>query len=149
MKQHTRKNYYAMFRVAKQQTGMDDDSYRALLARCGAQEKGGKVSATTMTMRQLEHALQEFKRCGFKPKAAVKKTAGKAQNLDALINTLWQTLYDNGATRTPSQAALWTWLRNSKITRADRREWMTDAERMNAVERLKNWAGRYADKGAA
>jgi len=58
--------YYRLLSIAKKQLDMDEDSYRSLLARCGAKESNGKVSATSMTIPQLEQAVNEMKRMGFR-----------------------------------------------------------------------------------
>ncbi|BAK76470.1 protein of unknown function [Pseudogulbenkiania sp. NH8B] len=57
--------------VARQQIGMAEEDYRAMLARVGE----GKTSSTTLTLPQLDRALAEMKRLGFVPKPPQK--AGK------------------------------------------------------------------------
>ncbi len=65
----------AKIHIAKAQLGLDDDTYRALLARIA-----GVRSAKDLNRRQIGAVLAEFERLGFKPKAAKKagRTAPKA-----------------------------------------------------------------------
>lgn len=61
----------AKIHIAKAQLGLDDDTYRALLARVA-----GVRSAKDLTKRQVGAVLREFERLGFKPAPA--KKAGRA-----------------------------------------------------------------------
>lgn len=61
----------AKIHIAKSQLGMDDETYRALLARVA-----GVRSAKDLSPRQIGAVLAEFERLGFKPKPA--KKAGRA-----------------------------------------------------------------------
>lgn len=62
----------AKIHIAKAQLGLDDDTYRALLARVA-----GVRSAKDLNKRQVGAVLAEFERLGFQPKPA-KKAARKA-----------------------------------------------------------------------
>ena len=59
-----KKAQLAKVHIAKQQLGMDDDSYRALLARVA-----GVKSAKDLNPRQMGAVLAELERLGFKPKS--------------------------------------------------------------------------------
>lgn len=62
----------AKIHLAKKQLGLDDDTYRAILARvCGVK------SAADLNARQMPLVLQEFQRLGWKP---VKTNQGKRPN---------------------------------------------------------------------
>lgn len=67
-----RKTLTAKIHIAKQQLGMDEESYRALLLRHGGN------SCTQLSVAQLEQVITELKQKGFKPKHA--KTQGKPKN---------------------------------------------------------------------
>lgn len=68
--------------IAKQQLGMDDTTYRAVLARvCGVH------SAKELNDRQASMLLGEFKRLGWQPKPA-KKTQGKPKNFSVMPNQI-------------------------------------------------------------
>lgn len=59
-----KKAQLAKVHIAKQQLGMDDDSYRALLTRVA-----GVKSAKDLNPRQMGAVLAELERLGFKPKS--------------------------------------------------------------------------------
>ncbi|MEQ4538045.1 MAG: regulatory protein GemA [Billgrantia sp.] len=63
----------AQIHIAKQQLGLDDEAYRALLARAA-----GVSSAKDLTDRGVSLVLNEFKRLGWQPKAP--KRAGRKPN---------------------------------------------------------------------
>lgn len=64
--------------IAQQQLGMDDDSYRALLARVA-----GVRSAKELNSKQAGNVLREFERLGFKPKPSA-RAKGKPHNFNKL-----------------------------------------------------------------
>jgi phage gp16-like protein len=66
----------AKIHVAKAQLGLDDDTYRALLARIA-----GVRSAKELNKRQIGAVLAEFERLGFKPRPA--KKAGRKAPISA------------------------------------------------------------------
>lgn len=65
--------------VAKQQLGLEDETYRALLARVS-----GVRSAKELTDKQASMVLKEFERLGFKPLPS--KSKGKPHNFNSLPN---------------------------------------------------------------
>jgi phage gp16-like protein len=60
--------------IARQQLGMDDESYRSLLGRVA-----GVRSAKDLTGKQAAAVLREFERLGWKPKPS-QKAAGRPHN---------------------------------------------------------------------
>ncbi|MCA8060687.1 regulatory protein GemA [Burkholderia cepacia] len=63
----------SLLHVAKHQLDMDDDAYRALLAR-----SAGVRTAKDLDERGFVAALRELERCGFqRPAVPVKSTAGR------------------------------------------------------------------------
>ena len=64
--------------IAKQQLGMDDDIYRALLGRVA-----GVRSAKELSSKQAANVLREFERLGFKPRPSG-KAKGKPHNFNRL-----------------------------------------------------------------
>ncbi|SDK31188.1 gp16 family protein [Billgrantia gudaonensis] len=62
----------AQIHIAKQQLGLSDEDYRAILARTA-----GVSSAKQLTNRNVGNVLAEFKRLGWEPKPA-KKAGRKA-----------------------------------------------------------------------
>ncbi|WP_046079660.1 gp16 family protein [Halomonas sp. HG01] len=67
------KNKLAQIHIARQQLGLSDDEYRAILARTV-----GVSSAKELTDSNVGRVLHEFKRLGWKPKAP--KRAGRQPN---------------------------------------------------------------------
>lgn len=66
------KGKLAQIHIAKQQLGLSDDEYRAILARTA-----GVSSSKQLTNRNVGNVLAEFRRLGFVPKPA-KKAGRKA-----------------------------------------------------------------------
>ncbi|UXF57468.1 regulatory protein [Chromohalobacter phage YPCBV-1] len=67
------KGKLAQIHIAKSQLGLDDEAYRAILARAA-----GVNSSKDLTDRGVSLVLNEFKRLGWKPKAP--KRAGRVPN---------------------------------------------------------------------
>ncbi|TBV12774.1 gp16 family protein [Stutzerimonas kirkiae] len=65
----------AKIHIAKAQLGLDDETYRALLARVA-----GVHSAKELTPRQVGAVLAEFQRLGFEPKPATKRAGRNKPN---------------------------------------------------------------------
>lgn len=62
----------AKIHIAKTQLGLDDDTYRAILARVA-----GVRSAKDLSPRQIGAVIAEFERLGWVPKVAQKTTRAK------------------------------------------------------------------------
>lgn len=137
-----RTRLYALLAVGKKTLAMDEDTYRALLRAHGAQLKGDKPSATTMTVPQLETALDAMKRAGFKPArtSQVARIADWRKPRIAKLNALWCALADAGIVRDRSEAALTKFC--ARFTRTARLEWAGSAGLNQAIEALKDWARR-------
>lgn len=84
--QYKRKGLIAKIKIAQSQLAMEDDVYRAMLARVS----GGKTSCTQMSLPELQAVAEEMKRMGFKQTAP--KGKGVRPHLtpdrDALLNKL-------------------------------------------------------------
>lgn len=138
-----RRALYAQLAVARKRLELDDDAYRALLARHGARPKAGgdEPSATTMTMQQILDALGELTaKTGGRRRSALAQATGWRRRRLALITRLWCALAERGAVRDPSEAALGHWAR--RHTRADALEWANTEALNTCVEALKSWAVR-------
>lgn len=73
-----RNNGLAQIHIAKQQLGMDDDTYRAVLW----------AVARVKSAKDLDHAgraavLDHFRKCGWKPKPPKKPFPGRPRNIDS------------------------------------------------------------------
>ena len=97
--------YYKTLQVAKRELGMSDDEYRSVLYANGAKMDGDKFSAKTMSLSQLEAALEQMKQAGFKMRAT------KESWRKPLINkckALWFALFEAGVMRQPYSEAVLT-----------------------------------------
>lgn len=72
-----RNTQLAKIHIARQQLGMDDESYRAMLQRVA-----GVRSAAALNPSQAAAVLAELQRMGFAPKPTP-KSQGKPHNMDA------------------------------------------------------------------
>lgn len=74
------KSLITKIQVARSQTGIDDDSYRAMLMRIS---NGKTSSAKGLTIGQAEQVIEEFKAKGWKPRPS-KRAKGKPHNFALL-----------------------------------------------------------------
>lgn len=83
----------AKIHIAKAQLGMDDETYRAVLARVA-----GVRSAKDLNKRQIGHVLAEFVRLGFKPKPSTKgrKSPTPAPDREPLVGKIEALLAEAG-----------------------------------------------------
>ncbi|VUX47876.1 putative Mu-like prophage protein gp16 [Candidatus Defluviicoccus seviourii] len=126
--------------VRRRQLGLDEETYREVLERAT-----GKRSAAEMTEWERRQALDELTRLGApRPKPAVPASlmsrplrSGQAAKAIAL----WRALYNFGALRDGSEAALDRWVRSSNFRVSALR--FADAPALNQViEGLKAWLER-------
>lgn len=144
-----RQRMYTLLGVAHRElkaslAGWCDESYRTVLHQYGATEAGGKISATTLNMQQLEQVLEHFKKLGFKPKAA--RSKGRAQDdwrapRIAKLNAMWCKLADAGHVRDRSEAAMRAWCGN-EVAGMTQLEWSTGDQLNRAIEMLKRFCTR-------
>jgi len=89
--------HFAIIRVAKQQVGMSDDDYRALLSRHTGQETAKALNPDT-----FKRLMAHFEALGFRSTAAKKdaaKRGGKASEAQMQkINKLWAEFTDGTGT---------------------------------------------------
>lgn len=139
----SRNRLYKLLRVGKTELRMDEDAYRALLARHGAKEKDGRASATTMPEHGLLSAVAEMKAKGFRPKPGRGSAANAARSkrgLIAKITALWCTLADAGVVRDRGEVAMVRWC--ARHTSVANLQWAAPADLVKCIESLKRWAQR-------
>lgn len=113
----------AKIHIAKQQLGLDDETYRALLARVA-----GVRSAKELNKRQTSAVLAEFERLGFQPKPAKKqgrKAPSPAQSRKAVMSKVEALLaeakrpweYADGMARHMFKIEKVEWLNDSQLHR--------------------------------
>ncbi|WP_022655584.1 gp16 family protein [uncultured Desulfovibrio sp.] len=123
--------------VAKNQLGMDDDTYRAFLL-----DMTGKDSCAKMTPKEHWRILEELKRRGFRKIPAHKGKLLVNDPQARKIRALWLTMADCGIVRNRSEKALNGFVR--KMTGCT----LTDAtvkQCQAVIEILKNWLDRCDD----
>lgn len=138
--------------VAKKQLGLDDDTYRAKLARIT-----GKSSAKDMTEAEREKVLQVFRNEGFKPAPAAHRPDGRRKltgKYAKKMQALWIAGWNLGVVRNKDDDALRAFIvgRATPIEAAEWLHYADDAER--CIEPLKimlardggvSWKGRMPD----
>ncbi|HEC12290.1 MAG TPA: regulatory protein GemA [Acidiferrobacteraceae bacterium] len=137
---------YTLLAVGKKDLGWDEDTYRDFLADHGASLKGDKYSATTMSVSQLEVALHDMKKLGFKPRRKNKPVhiSDWRKPRIAMLNGIWITMADAGVVHDRSEAALTKFC--FKFTQVANLSWASSIGLNQAIEALKSWAHREGVK---
>lgn len=124
---------------------LDEDSYRATLARIA-----GKSSSAELDVSELTKVLDYFKGIGFKvrsKKAPPLETPSRALALDAesrKVRALWLFLHELGVVKNPSEEALAGYVK--RLTGVDALQWTDAAQAERLIESLKKWAMRFLPK---
>jgi len=140
-----RQRCYTLLAIAKKQLCLDEETYRAFPAKHGARMKGGRISATTMSIGQLMQAVEAMKKHGFKP--TCRASTGSAAyeqtwraRMEGKIARLWFLGYEHGVIRDSSKAAMERWC--CKAGGLVTMRWF-EAEHYNrCIEGLKSWLAR-------
>lgn len=125
-----------LIHVAKRDLGLDDDTYRALLA----EECNGKASAAYLTLKELETVLARLKRGGFKVRSTRGDRAQAPDPQSSKIRALWLDLAAMGAVKNPSEAALGAFIK--RMTGVDALQWLSAKQSSAVIEQLKKWQSR-------
>lgn len=137
-----RRRLYTLLQVGRQQLGLDEDTYRAILDAHGARAIEGRPSAKTMSVTQLEQVLEHLKGRGFRPRRRRAREDDWRQPRIAKIVRLWSLLRDAGVLRDPGPRAMYRFCaRHTGVARLD---WATSAQLNELVEALKSWCDREA-----
>lgn len=94
-------NTTAIINIARQQLGMEEDAYRALLVRVT-----GESSLRRMSMRQHIAVLDELKRLGFRVKAGGKTLPPSTKPYIRMIHAVWKSCHRAGVIENGSREAL-------------------------------------------
>jgi len=146
-----RNQIYAALAVTKKKACMDDDTYRLLLAKHGATEVNGKISAKTLTDEQLYAVLDDLKgdppvpgkwQSDFRKRIIVRTEESTTDKTKVLI-AIWTDLFNAGALTECQtfQYAIWKgidmWVENhfgvSKI------DWLTEEQLDKAIHASREW----------
>lgn len=148
--------------VAKRELRLDDESYRTILRTASG---GRTASSADMKVQELERAMDQFRRSGFKTRAtksathrpgshsgAAAGTPGQSpttqgRHLDTRdearkVRALWLFLHALGAVRDPSERALAAYCK--RIAKVDDLHWASGGAMETLIETLKKWAMRDA-----
>jgi phage gp16-like protein len=137
-----RNRYYKLLQVGKKQLDMDEHSYRALLADNGATEKGGRISASTLSDGDLVKAVIAMERLGFKPtrRSNVARMSNWRTPRIKKITALWCTLADAGVVENRSEEAMEAFCVGLMVS--DRLRWASSQDLNKCIEALKSWGRR-------
>ena len=140
-----RRALYAKIEIGKKELGLDDGTYRDLLA----QRYGGKRSRKSLGNAQLVDLVEHFKTLGFRPKKTAPARAGKRPLADGpeirKMRALWLSLYHLGVVTDPSEEALAGFARRvtgGKETGIAALAWVKGKAAFEVIEALKAWAAR-------
>ena len=127
----------AKIHIAKKELGLTDEAYRDILR---VQFK--RESAAKLTPGQAGMLLGHFRSLGWKPKSqmALPGVQPPADGKSKKIQALWITLHKAGVIRDGSDKAMLSFVK--RITRTDRLQWATDAQKSMVIEALKAMARR-------
>lgn len=139
-----RNRLYTLINLGRQQLGWDDALYRSVLATFGATEKGGKISATTMSVAQLEQVLTHLRKHGFKARSSKSNVVDWRVPRIRKIQALWLALADAGAIDNPQESAMLRWCES--VAGCKRLQWATTQQLNQCIEGLKSWATRAGVK---
>jgi Mu-like prophage protein gp16 len=124
--------------VARRELGMDEDSYRQMLANMP--ETRGKTSTADLTEGQLEAVVKTLKSKGFKVKPKPKSRRLADDRQSRLIRSLWLQLHEAGAVRDASESALASYIH--KRTGVEAMQWVASDQASMIIETLKKWLKR-------
>jgi len=134
-----RLRHIKLIHVARRELGMDDDTYRLMLA--GMTGLDGATSSADLSLANLVKVLEQLKLRGFKVRPSKAKKRPLADGVQAKkIRSLWLSLYDQGAVRDPSEEALAKFV--SSMTKVSALQWLTTAQASRVIENLKQWMER-------
>jgi phage gp16-like protein len=135
--ENARRRELAMIHIAKDQLGMADEAYRAILWTIARVD-----SAADLDWAGRKQLLDHLKKCGFKPTAPRRAGDGDLpqDEQSKMIRALWLELHQAGVVRDPSERALNHWVK--RMTGVERLAWCRPPQRASLIEMLKKWNDR-------
>lgn len=137
-----RQQLMAKVHIAKKQLGLDDDTYRAVLARHGR----GKTSAAELTAGELIAMVEELKAKGWAEKRRAPKRAGRLRptvhSVQAMVRALWIDAYHLGVVQDASEGALAAFVRRQ--AKVEALQWLRAYQAPSVIEALKAMMTRSA-----
>lgn len=136
--QDRKKRLIKLLHVGRRDLGMDEDTYRAMLA--SVSKDPARNSSADLTLNELDRALDRMKAAGFKVRTAKADRAQDKQGTSRKIRSLWLTLRDLGAINDASEKALATFVLNQ--TGVADLAWLDGEHAAKVIEGLKKWVKR-------
>ena len=144
------KHYRQLLGIAKswadkQLPGWSDDMHRELLARHGAVEINGRISATSMNLPQLSAALEDYAGRGWPRRKNYQPTQSQPRKVSpqiGLIVKLWGKLGQAGKVNNASRSALLTFCARQTAKHVPDLDSLSDSECQAIIEALKAWMAR-------
>jgi len=139
-----------LIHIAKSQLALDDDTYRAALLG-----STGKTSCSDMTVKELNKALEHFKKSGFEPafkRRLSPKSNPKQYGEVQKIRAIWITMHKQGFVRDCSETALDSYvnrmLNRNKVGKnvSFHAHFLTHQQAVQVLESLKQWQKRELKK---
>lgn len=137
-----------LIHIAKQALGLDEDTYRALVARFGA----GATSSTQLSAAQRRALLTHLKDSGFKlrPNAGKVGSAWQREPQMRKLRAMWYELSEGGHVDRPADgaacnAAIEAWAKRQLSTHTpplDALRFASGAQMAKLIEELKAWGLR-------
>ncbi len=138
-----RRQLLAKIHIARKAMALEEDSYRALLARIT-----GRDSAADIGNADLVRVVEEFKRLGWKDAPAKARRAGHRQLAPgaeaAKARALWLNLYHLGVIADPAEAKLDAFAR--RMTGKDSLRFLDQAGMDRLIKALRGWLERVGYK---
>lgn len=145
------KHYRQLLGIAKgwantNLAGWCDDLHRDLLARHGAVEIEGRVSANSMNMPQLAAALDDYERRGW-PRSRTfnnkgKQAPAKVTPQISQIVRLWSRLDQAGKLKNGSRQGMLAFCGHQAKREITKLDDLTKGECQGIIEALKSWSQR-------
>lgn len=142
---NARTHLIRLIHVARRDLGMEDDAYRAIVARIA----DGKTSSADCTVLELERIIDHLKKAGFKVRKP--KTAAPAERRPLAtdresrkLRAIWLLLHQVGATQSNTEASLAAYVK--RMTGCDALQFVKPHDRYALIEGLKGWAARELKK---
>ncbi|MDT4328532.1 regulatory protein GemA [Methylomonas sp. MS20] len=149
----TVKHYLQLVGIAKSWAGKhlpgwDDDMHRTLLARHGATELDGRISAKTLNPPQLAAVLDDYAARGWPRQKQYRPKGGNDNRPKAVspqighIVRLWGKLGLAGKINNASRSAMLAWCARQTAHHVPDLDSLTAEERQAIIEALKAWMAR-------
>lgn len=136
-----RRRELAQIHIAIKELGMDDGTYRQLLANIQV----GCSSSKDLSPAGRKKLLERLKIAGWRPKLAKKKgkiTAKSPQ--DRKIRAIWLELAASGHVKNASEAALAAYVKRQ--TGIEQLQWLSTSQASQVIESLKQWVERTQEQ---